>query len=293
MAGIIGGGKSKYVWSKEEDTLLVDALMKLHVSGQYVYADIEPEYFHAVQRLLGPEWYSAKPIKIRMKYFKKHFNIVHDMLVGTHMSGFRWDPEKLCVIADDQVWEEYIKKHADAAQFRNQPFPHYDKLHTIFCKDIAKHHQADGLGGEDEGIVEENQLDPCLEAKDLHVSGNVSSFYGYRESVGGSKRKRDEHNGPRETCVESLDVLKNTIENFGRVFFENMEKVANQRINASNELMDKVMNQINDLYALTDAESLKAMSVIGRSASLFRMFDRLDKNGKVLMAQMVANGSIS
>ncbi|GJT23469.1 hypothetical protein Tco_0893406 [Tanacetum coccineum] len=139
--------------------------------------------------------------------------------------------------------------------------------------------------GEDEGIAEENERNPCLEAKDLHVSGNVSSFYEYKE-CGGSKRKRDEHNGICETCVGSLDVLKNAIENFGRVFFENLEEVANERINASNEMMDKVMTQIYDLYGLTEDECLKAMSVIGRSAPLFHMFARLNEDGKVRMAQM-------
>ncbi|GKD96159.1 hypothetical protein Tco_1380056 [Tanacetum coccineum] len=159
-------------------------------------------------------------------------------------------------------------------------------LYIIFCKDIAKHHQADGLGGEDEGIAEENEINLCLEAKDLHVSGNVSSFYG------GSKRKRDEHNRLSETCVGLLDRLKNAIENFGRVFFENLEEVTNERINESNEMMDKVMSQMNDLCGLTEDDCLKAMSVIVRSAPLFHIFDQLDEDGKVCMAQMVADGSI-
>ncbi|GKE25607.1 hypothetical protein Tco_1440991 [Tanacetum coccineum] len=146
-----------------------------------------------------------------------------------------------------------LQKHTYVAQFRTQPFPHYEKLHTIFCKDIAKHHQADGLGGDDEGITEENEINPCLEAKDLHVSGNVSSFYEYREK-------------------------------FRAALFENLEEVANERINASNEMMDKVMNLLNDLYGLTEDECLKAMSVIVKSAPLFHMFDRLDEDGKVRMA---------
>ncbi|GKE25254.1 hypothetical protein Tco_1436766 [Tanacetum coccineum] len=156
-------------------------------------------------------------------------------------------------------------KHTDAAQFRIQLFPHYEKLHTIFCEDIAKHHQADGLRDEDEGIAKENEINSCLEAKDLHISGNVSSLYEYRESVG------------------------NAIENFMRVFLESLEDMANERINASNEMMDKVMSQMNDLYGLTEDECLKAMFVIGRSAPLFHMFDRLDEERKVRMAQMVVD----
>ena len=52
MASILGGGKSKSFLTKKED-LLVDVLIKLHLSGEYVYADIEPEYVRTVQRLMG------------------------------------------------------------------------------------------------------------------------------------------------------------------------------------------------------------------------------------------------
>ena len=95
MAGILGGGKSKTFWTKEED-LLVDVLIKLHLSGEYVYADIEPEYVRTVQRLMGSNSvYSKNSIKTRMNFFKENFNIVHDILVGTHMSRFSWDPESM------------------------------------------------------------------------------------------------------------------------------------------------------------------------------------------------------
>nr|GEV53539.1 hypothetical protein CTI12_AA046200 [Tanacetum cinerariifolium] len=65
-------------------------------------------------------------------------------------------------------------------------------------------------------------------------------------------------------------------------------KVANQGINASNDTMSKVATQMKDLPRLTFDERLIAMSVIGRSEPLSVMFDQLDQEGKVRMAQMVA-----
>ncbi|KAL8239045.1 hypothetical protein R6Q59_015612 [Mikania micrantha] len=198
------------------------------------------------------------------------------------MSGFSWDRQTSCAIADNQVWDEYIKTHGEAARFRNRSFPHYNKLCTIFgisSKDRAMCFQKNGGGGE--AVVEENQISPCVESENLQVGEDAGSTHGVIEGVR-SKRKRDEEKDLSETCVESLEKLKNIIESFTG---------GNVKINAAND-MDKVMTQMENLSGLTLDERLIAMSVIGRSAPLAKMFDRLDGEGKLRMAQLVANGSI-
>ena len=144
-------------------------------------------------------------------------------------------------------------------------------LGTIFVKDTTKGSKADGLGVKAKDMVKENQTIPCLEDKELHVSGNLSSFYGVQESES-SKRKRNEGEEVGDNCVES--------------------KVANQGSNAVNDTMGKVASQIKDLPRLKLDERLLAMSVIGRSEPLFVMFDQLDEDGQVRMAQMVEVGVI-
>ncbi|PWA95653.1 hypothetical protein CTI12_AA046200 [Artemisia annua] len=251
------------------------------------------------------------------------FDIVQKMLVGTHMSGFSWDPEKLCVIADDQVWDMYIKILPCAAQFRRKPFPQYNKLHSIFVKDTTKvedivqenqiipclegkevHGSASSFNRDKEiilpcaaqfrrkpfpqynklhsifvkdttkvkveDIVQENQIIPCLEGKEVHDS--ASSFNRDKEIVS-SKRNRTEGNDLNGNCVKS--------------------KVVNQGINAANDIMGKVASQIKDLPRLKLDERLLAMSVIGRSEPHSVMFDQLDEEGKVRMAEMVAVGAIN
>nr|GEZ74494.1 LysM domain receptor-like kinase 3 [Tanacetum cinerariifolium] len=113
---------------------------------------------------------------------------------------------------------------------------------------------------QDEGIAEENEINLCLEAKTYTLVGMFLHSTN-RESIG--------------------------------LFFEKLEDLANERINESNEMMDKVMTQMNDLYGLTEDECFNAMSVIARSALLIHIFDRLDEDGKVCMVQMVADGSVS
>lgn len=53
--------------------------------------------------------------------------------------------------------------------------------------------------------------------------------------------------------------------------------------------MDIVTTQMKDLDGLTLVERLLVVYVIGRSVPLSLMFERLDDEGKIRMAQMVAN----
>ncbi|PWA52979.1 hypothetical protein CTI12_AA449150 [Artemisia annua] len=255
---IVYEGKGTQPWTEEEDKMLVDALLELHVSGKFVYADIESDYVKAVHKLMDPDkrhpdnFYSLNSISYRMVAIYTEFVIVQEMLVGTHMSGFSWDPEKLCVIADDQVWNEYLKILPCAAKFRTEPFPRYNKLHAIFVEDTSKGLQANGLGVKVEDVVPENQIIPCLEGKKVHDNGNASSFNRVKEIVS-NKRKRTDGNDLNGDCVKS--------------------KVANQGINAVNDMMGKIATEMKDLPSLTLDERLVAMSVIGGSEPLTVMFD--------------------
>nr|GEV16288.1 hypothetical protein [Tanacetum cinerariifolium] len=301
-------------WTTDEDTKLVDALMEIRLSGKYtnVYNNkFRNGYLEALERKLNVSLpnmrIQAYPhIKSRLQTLRNNLEIVNDMLVGKYMSGFSWDHERLCVVADDHVWDKYIKIKKTAARFGKWPFPHYDKLCIIYGKERVMGLQADGIGGENdeeeikinpsyeaeddikgeenvkqiivltsfeyEDNVEEIDINTSLETEKLPVSVDVSSFDGGKESVG-DKRKRDETSELNETCVET--------------------KVASQGITAANEIMDIVTTQMKDLQGLTLDERLLAMSVIGRSAPLSLMFERLDDEGKIRMAQMVANGYIT
>ncbi|PWA59852.1 hypothetical protein CTI12_AA387540 [Artemisia annua] len=139
-----------------------------------------------------------------------------------------------------------------AAKFRTEPFPRYNKLHAIFVEDTSKGLQANGLGVKVEDVVPENQIIPCLEGKKVHDNGNASSFNRVKEIVS-NKRKRTDGNDLNGDCVKS--------------------KVANQGINAVNDMMGKIATEMKDLPSLTLDERLVAMSVIGGSEPLTVMFD--------------------
>nr|KAJ0227256.1 hypothetical protein LSAT_V11C100049290 [Lactuca sativa] len=102
--------RNKHTWTIEEDVKLIEALLELHVSEKYGGVDngFKPSYLKAVRQLLDVSipnsGLKAEPhIKSRMKTWKNHFNIMHDMVYGTNMSGFGWDTDKCCVTADAET----------------------------------------------------------------------------------------------------------------------------------------------------------------------------------------------
>ncbi|KAF7826555.1 uncharacterized protein G2W53_017719 [Senna tora] len=51
------------------------------------------------------------PIQGRIRTLKANWQIVYDMVnhIRALTSGFGWDNDRKCVVADEHVWEEYLK----------------------------------------------------------------------------------------------------------------------------------------------------------------------------------------
>ncbi|KAA8522293.1 hypothetical protein F0562_012966 [Nyssa sinensis] len=102
----------------------------------------KPGFYNVVERELNVKLpvagIKAKPhIESRIKTMKRDFNIVYEMLFGPITSGFGWDNDKKCVVAEPLVWEEYMKSHKGAAMFKNKSLTHFEELLIIFGKDRA------------------------------------------------------------------------------------------------------------------------------------------------------------
>ncbi|MFQ6644950.1 hypothetical protein Gotur_020141 [Gossypium turneri] len=76
-------------------------------------------------------------IESRIRFLKRDWSIVYDMLNGQNNSGFGWDDHRQVVVAEDAVWDSYLKSHKEAGQFRHRSFPYYDQLTAIYAKDRA------------------------------------------------------------------------------------------------------------------------------------------------------------
>ncbi|XP_054785965.1 uncharacterized protein At2g29880-like [Prosopis cineraria] len=141
-----GGDSTKsthHVWTPEEDSLLVQSLLQLRDDGTLVADNgFKAGGLKKLQRMIeekspGCGILAVPHIQSRLKTLKTSWQVIYDMLYGSNTSGFGWDPDKQCVTADKEVWDEYVKSHKKAAHFKNKPFPLFDALCSIFGKDRA------------------------------------------------------------------------------------------------------------------------------------------------------------
>ncbi|KAM6569170.1 hypothetical protein CsatB_017155 [Cannabis sativa] len=199
-----GPGQNKRFWTEEEDTKLIESLLEMHNEGTFkAEGNFKPGYLKALEKALatkipGCDLQARPHIESRMKTLKTHFQIVHEMLTGPNCSGFGWDPQKQMVTAEKPVWEAYLQSHREATPFKNQIFPYYDDLCTIFGKD-----RATGKHAETPTDVEEN------EKEDQHVNLDDDNF-NFFHTMGDTYAENGEsmsfsqaQNGPRAPPIQS------------------------------------------------------------------------------------------
>ncbi|PPE01605.1 hypothetical protein GOBAR_DD01392 [Gossypium barbadense] len=134
---------TKRKWVPEEDAALVSCMVDLHNVGTFnadtgFKAGYLNELERMLQKVLPNAMLKAKPnIESRIRLLKREWSIVYDMLNGQNNSGFGWDEHRQLVVAEDAVWDSYLKSHKEAAQFRHRAFPYYDQLTPIYARDRA------------------------------------------------------------------------------------------------------------------------------------------------------------
>ncbi|XAR73289.1 hypothetical protein NMG60_11007208 [Bertholletia excelsa] len=106
----------KHQWTVNEDALLVMCLLELKIEGIFLAENgFKPGYLNALEAVMEQNapgcGIKGKPhIQSRLKTMKTNWQTVYDMVYGQNTSGFGWDNENKCIIAEKEVWEAYIKE---------------------------------------------------------------------------------------------------------------------------------------------------------------------------------------
>ncbi|PPD90871.1 hypothetical protein GOBAR_DD12175 [Gossypium barbadense] len=111
----------------EEDAALVSCMVDLHNVGTFnADTGFKAGYLNELEKMLEKAlprvMLKAKPnIESRIRCLKREWSIVYDMLNGQNNSGFGWDEHRQLVVAEDAVWESYVKdvRTTDMTEERN------------------------------------------------------------------------------------------------------------------------------------------------------------------------------
>ncbi|KAA3463820.1 L10-interacting MYB domain-containing protein-like [Gossypium australe] len=91
-------------WTDDREKILVQCLVELHHLGSpNVYCGFRKRYLPILEKIIKPY------IDNRLRTLRKKWSIVYDMIYGMHSSDFRQDATRRVVMAEQAVWDEFLK----------------------------------------------------------------------------------------------------------------------------------------------------------------------------------------
>ncbi|KAA0043564.1 retrotransposon protein [Cucumis melo var. makuwa] len=134
---------SKHTWTKEEEAKLVECLVELVSAGGWRSNNgtFRHGYLAQLQRMMVKKLSDTNiqgslPMDCRVKSLKKHLPSNFRMR-GPSCSGFGWNEKFQCIIAERDLFDNWVKSHPTAEGLLHKSFPYYDDLSYVFDKDRA------------------------------------------------------------------------------------------------------------------------------------------------------------
>ncbi|RZC06038.1 L10-interacting MYB domain-containing protein [Glycine soja] len=142
--------------------------------------------------------HGRRVLKNRFKKRLKHYCDITNLI----KQGFLWDEQQLMLLADDDVWNAYVKAHLHAGTYRSKTLPNYCDLELIF-RNMAEN-EISNLQ------QEKNHEDVISETKAGEAKGS--------RNPSGTDRTRTYWTPPMDRCLIDLLLEQNRYKHFRKQF---------------------------------------------------------------------------
>ncbi|CAH1453346.1 unnamed protein product [Lactuca virosa] len=133
-----GNERSRTYWTPPMDRYLVDLLVDHVNKGNKIGHTFIAQAWIEMVKSFNANFNSNHDkdvLKNRYKHLKRQYNDINTLLGET---GFSWDDTREMVVAQDHIWDAYIKVHPDARCYRVKMVSSYNKLSVIYGEDNSE-----------------------------------------------------------------------------------------------------------------------------------------------------------
>ncbi|KAF5815703.1 putative transcription regulator Homeodomain-LIKE family [Helianthus annuus] len=122
-------------WTLAMDQFFTELLLRQQEKGNKLDSNINSytkeawtEMLNSFTEKFGPH-HTKRVLRHR---YKKLFKYYTDITVLLKQDGFSWDAKQQKIVANDDVWDAYIKAHPQSRSYRAKSMPNYQDLESIF-----------------------------------------------------------------------------------------------------------------------------------------------------------------
>ncbi|KAM7255665.1 hypothetical protein ACFE04_008563 [Oxalis oulophora] len=134
-AGEEKGDRPRTYWTPPMDGYFIDLLLDQVNKGNKLGQTFITQAWTDILMSFNAKFSSHHEkdiLKNRYKYLRRLYNEIKFVL---EQNGFWWDETREMIIAEDNIWDAYIKVHPEARSYRVKTVPSYHKLIIIFRDD--------------------------------------------------------------------------------------------------------------------------------------------------------------
>ncbi|TQD75771.1 hypothetical protein C1H46_038668 [Malus baccata] len=124
--------RSRTYWTPTMERYFIDLMLEQLHRGARVGHTFNKQAWTEMLSVFNAQFgshYDKDVLKSRYTTLWKQFNDVKNIL---GQNGFSWDESRQMVVADDYIWDAYIKVHPDARPYRTKPVLNFNELCLIY-----------------------------------------------------------------------------------------------------------------------------------------------------------------